>query len=142
MPATNRVLLRQRPLDAFYLVYFAFHILTFICIDGQNFYPEALVPATLKRVMSDYLRDSGDPFVKGLQAGDPRYTWFATSMYSSLVFQNPVFVAGIVCLWRGEPWRGAMRAEGDGEGEAVVVCEAKCADPSPPFVCATFIWSC
>ena len=100
MPLERKPLL-QRPLDAFYFAYFVFHILTFICIDGQNFYPPQFVPRVLRQVLQDYLHDSGDPFVKGLQAHDGQYTWFALSMYSSLVFQNPVFVAGSWCLWRG-----------------------------------------
>ena len=101
--------LLSRPLDCFYLAFFAFHILNFVFIDGQSFYPAALIPASLRQVKLDYLRDSGDPFVKAFDRSDPAYVWFAVSVYGSLVFQNPVFVAGVWMLWKGEQLREVQR---------------------------------
>lgn len=101
MASPQRRALRERPWDLFYFVYFIFHILVFLFIDGQNFYPPRLVPRALGAIVDDYLTRSSDPFVLALRAGDRRYLWFTTSMWSSLVFQNPVFVAGAWCLWYG-----------------------------------------
>lgn len=94
--------LLKRPLDLFYLTYFVFNVITFLFIDGQNFYPSNLVPEALKRVVQDYLKDSGDPFVLALRAHDRKYIWFATSMWSSLLFQNPVYLLSIWGLWKDE----------------------------------------
>lgn len=92
----------KRPLDLFYFTYFIFNVITFLLIDGQNFYPSSLVPEALKRIVQDYLKDSGDPFVLALRSHDRQYIWFATSMWSSLVFQNPVYLLAIWGLWKDE----------------------------------------
>ena len=98
----RRTPLLQRRLDCFYFLYFAFHILNFICIDGQSFWPEQMIPQALRQVKLDYLRDSGDPFLTAFDKGDARYTWFAVSVYTALIVQNPIFVLAVIMLWKGE----------------------------------------
>lgn len=98
----NRKKLLSRPLDCFYFTFFTFHIINFLCIDGQSFWPSSFIPQVLKQVKINYLQDSGDPFVSAFDQGDTRYIWFTISVYGSLVFQNPVFIAGLICLWKGE----------------------------------------
>jgi hypothetical protein len=56
----------------------------------------------LSQVKRDYIRDSGDPFVQAFDRKDSHYLWFAVSVYSSVVFQNQVFIAGVIMLWKGE----------------------------------------
>jgi hypothetical protein len=102
MPTSKRQPLYSRPLDCFYFIFFAFHIVNFLCIDGQSFWPSWLVPTVLREVKEDYIRDSGDPFVQAFDNRDSRYLWFGVSVYGSLIFQNPVFVAGVWMLWTGE----------------------------------------
>jgi hypothetical protein len=94
--------LSSRPIDCFYILYFTFHIVNFLCIDGQSFWPFWMVPSVLQGVKKDYLRDSGDPFIQAFDNGDSRYLWFNVSVYESLILQNPVFVAGVWLLWKGE----------------------------------------
>lgn len=100
--ASSKQRLLSRPLDCFYFAFFVFHLVNFVCIDGQSFWPTSVVPRALQQVKQDYLRDSGDPFLSAFDKGDAKYAWFAVSVYSSLVFQNPVFVAGVWALWKGE----------------------------------------
>lgn len=94
--------LLKRPLDLFYFSYFIFNIITFLLIDGQNFYPSDLVPKALKEIVQQYLKDSGDPFVLALRSHDRHYIWFATSMWSSLLLQNPVYILAAWSLWKDE----------------------------------------
>jgi hypothetical protein len=98
---SKRTLL-SRPSDCFYFVFFVFHIINFLCIDGQSFWPIAIVPKALQKVKQDYLQDSRDPFLIAFDSNDIQYQWFAVSVYSSLLIQNPVFVAGVWMLWKGE----------------------------------------
>jgi hypothetical protein len=100
-PGSKRGLL-SRPLDCFYFAFYVFHLVNFVCIDGQSFWPTSIVPRALQQVKQDYLRDSGDPFLIAFDKGEPKYVWFSVSVYSSLVFQNPVFVAGVWAMWNGE----------------------------------------
>ena len=92
--------LTSRPADLGYVSFLLFHLLASLLVDGQSFYPPHLVPASLKQVKADYLRDSKDPLISN--AFSPRYAWFTLALVTEMVIQVPSFLLGAIGLIRGE----------------------------------------
>ncbi|KAK0530670.1 hypothetical protein OC842_003851 [Tilletia horrida] len=88
--------LTRRPLDLFYVVFLSLHLVASILVDGQTFYPPSWVPAALKQVKADYLRDSNDPLIRNATA--PQYVWFWTAMVLEFLVQVPSFAVGAWAL--------------------------------------------
>ncbi|KAK0550554.1 hypothetical protein OC845_002607 [Tilletia horrida] len=88
--------LLQRPVDAFYVVFLSFHLIASLLVDGQAFYPPKLVPAALKQVLLDYIRDSNDPLIQSAQS--PKYVWFWSALVLEFVIQVPCFAVGAWAL--------------------------------------------
>ncbi|KAL9931211.1 hypothetical protein V8E36_009938 [Tilletia maclaganii] len=92
--------LRSRPVDAVYVAFMISHLFASLLVDGQTFYPAALVPAALKQVKADYLRDSNDPILRNVLS--PAYVWFWTAMMVEIVVQVPSFALGAWALARDD----------------------------------------
>ena len=93
---------RERILDTLYLAYFGVHLVASALIDAQLALPASLFPGAVQRVLADYLRDSGDPFLGGLARKDAAVTWFRVLLLSETFVQIPCFVVGIYGLAAGE----------------------------------------
>ena len=92
----------ERILDTLYLAYFGVHLVASALIDAQLALPASLFPGAVQRVLADYLRDSGDPFLGGLARKDASVTWFRVLLLSETFVQIPCFVVGIYGLAAGE----------------------------------------
>ncbi|CAI5993672.1 unnamed protein product [Closterium sp. NIES-64] len=57
---TRAVPLAQRPFDAFFVLFFAVHVLTAVLIDAQMLLPRALFPEALRRAVTWHVETSGD----------------------------------------------------------------------------------
>ncbi|CAO1626314.1 unnamed protein product [Parajaminaea phylloscopi] len=92
----------RRKLDWVYIVFMGVHLLASVLVDGQIFYPEWLVPDSLRKVKADYLSQSHDSVVGGL--GSPNLAWFYMAVVLELLWQCPAFVAGMWYLFHDD-WR-------------------------------------
>nr|CDI52740.1 conserved hypothetical protein [Melanopsichium pennsylvanicum 4] len=97
--------LTERPIDVLYLAYFGIHLLASIAVDAQLTYPpysQRLFPQPLRKVLSDYMSTSGDPFLAAAARGSGEHVWFRVLLMSETFVQIPFFVMAIWGLLNDE----------------------------------------
>ncbi|EIW58479.1 uncharacterized protein TRAVEDRAFT_37388 [Trametes versicolor FP-101664 SS1] len=101
-----RVPLAQRPRDLVYFLFFAIHLPATFLIDLQALYPKQWVPSILSNLPKFYVEMSSDPLIGSAmgyfgQSHLDAYTWFRSFLLVEAFFQVPVFVIGLLGLWKG-----------------------------------------
>ncbi|CAI5946005.1 unnamed protein product [Closterium sp. NIES-64] len=92
---TRAVPLAQRPFDAFFVLFFAVHVLTAVLIDAQMLLPRALFPEALRRAVTWHVETSGDFLV-----GSPQ-PWFLSLVISQFLLHVPFFLVAIYAFCTG-----------------------------------------
>ncbi|CAI5987885.1 unnamed protein product [Closterium sp. NIES-65] len=95
---TRAVPLAQRPFDAFFVLFFAVHVLTAVLIDAQMLLPRALFPEALRRAVTWHVETSGDFLV-----GSPQ-PWFLSLVISQFLLHVPFFLVAIYAFCTGREW--------------------------------------
>ncbi|KAG8887299.1 hypothetical protein FRB99_004289 [Tulasnella sp. 403] len=116
----------SRVLDKIYIFYFLLLIPIALGIDLQDYYPVEWVPGALKFVREDWIRKSGDPFLrKGALGGEVQEAWFWSFTLLEAFFQVPVFFIAIYGLLIGTPKIYALTlAYGASTASTVIPCLA------------------
>jgi len=99
-----RTPLTSRPMDLVYFMFFAMHTSATLLVDLQVIYPPDLVPSFMKQITEYYIANYNDPLIGGVMGffGETdRYVWFNTFIMMEAFFQLPVFIAGMIGLWKG-----------------------------------------
>lgn len=94
--------LTSRPLDLFYVIFFAIHLLASSLIDSQVFLPTRCIPSPLRAVLDNFLLDTNDPLMRSALTGRSDQTWFMAALVAEMVIQLPIFALGIWALIKGE----------------------------------------
>ncbi|CAI5979125.1 unnamed protein product [Closterium sp. NIES-64] len=124
---TRAVPLAQRPFDAFFVLFFAVHVLTAVLIDAQMLLPRALFPEALRRAVTWHVETSGDFLV-----GSPQ-PWFLSLVISQFLLHVPFFLVAIYAFCTGREW---IRVPAIAySGHAIMscgTCHATCPIPHAP----------
>ncbi|KAK9325407.1 transmembrane protein 6/97, partial [Lipomyces orientalis] len=84
----------QRPLDAFYFVYFILHIFITVAIDSAGILPPDSRPSFQKALLKIQIEENKDP----LMANVP--VWLYTFIGLEVFFQLPMFIGGAWGLYK------------------------------------------
>ncbi|KAF8916206.1 transmembrane protein 6/97 [Mucidula mucida] len=93
----SRVPLASRPLDLVYFTFFLWHLVASFAVDFQAlFYPYTWLPS----IPEYYISFSNDPLIGGAMRKEHNLTWFICFLAIEFLFQLPVFVLGMIALWK------------------------------------------
>ncbi|OJT09798.1 hypothetical protein TRAPUB_13757 [Trametes pubescens] len=81
------------------------HLPATFLIDLQALYPKQWVPSILSNLPKFYVEMSSDPLIGSAmgyfgQSHLDAYTWFRSFLLVEAFFQVPVFVIGLIGLWK------------------------------------------
>ncbi|KAN0101022.1 Transmembrane protein 6/97 [Tylopilus felleus] len=98
-----RTPLSSRPIDLLYFVFFLIHLPASLLLDCQSLYPPSFVPSLISRLPKMYTQLSADPLISGAMGytgESTSFIWFKTFLFVEAFFQVPVFVIGMIGLWK------------------------------------------
>ncbi|KAG9312794.1 transmembrane protein 6/97 [Chiua virens] len=99
----TRTPLGSRPLDLLYFIFFVMHLPASLLVDGQALYPSAVVPSFISQLPKMYTQLSADPLISGAMGyvgESSNFVWFKTFLCVEMFFQVPVFILGMIGLWK------------------------------------------